>query len=270
MPDTKKQQEVLILAFDVSESELKFRPLRECEIDVRVGTIGDGYATLLLYKDARVDMNILDETVGPMNWQRDHKEIKGNLYGGVGIWDAKKAEWIWKWDCGVESNTEKEKGESSDSFKRACTNAGIGRELYNSPRIKVNCATDRFTDKNGLTKYRLSNQWQFWGAFVSKIIYGEDRSIIHLEICNSKGEVIYSMDEQPKQKKDTPEERRRLEHPTSGGISTLIRLADEKGSSLDDIKAHYGVSRLEEMTMEQYTDCFVKLKRKKGADNENA
>lgn len=246
-----------------------FRTLKADEIDVRVGTVGDGYATLLLYKDARVDMNILDETVGPMNWQRDHKEIKGNLYGGVGIRDESGG-WVWKWDCGVESNTEKEKGEASDSFKRACTNAGIGRELYNSPRIKVNCPTEKFIDKGGFTRYKLSNQWQFWGAFVSKIVYGEERSIVYLEICNSKGDIIYGMDERARQRKDTPEERASIAHPTAGGIEVLVRLADEKGSSLDDIKAHYGVARLEDMTIEQYNDCYIKLKRKKGADNEGA
>ena len=119
---------------------MKFRDLRASEIDVRVGQVGDGYCTLLLYKDARVDMDILDETVGEDNWQRRHYEVKGNLYCSVGIKTLDNG-WIWKDDCGTESNTEKEKGESSDSFKRACVNWGIGRELYTAPLIKVNCKT---------------------------------------------------------------------------------------------------------------------------------
>ena len=119
---------------------MKFRDLRANEIDVRVGQVGDGYCTLLLYKDARVDMDILDETVGEDCWQRRHYEVKGNLYCSVGIKTLDNG-WVWKDDCGTESNTEKEKGESSDSFKRACVNWGIGRELYTAPLIKVNCKT---------------------------------------------------------------------------------------------------------------------------------
>lgn len=116
-----------------------FRDLKKEEIDVRVGQVGDDFATLLLYKDARVDMDILDETVGSENWQRKHYEVKGNMYCSVGI--KCNDEWVWKDDCGTESNTEKEKGESSDSFKRACVNWGIGRELYTSPKIFINCET---------------------------------------------------------------------------------------------------------------------------------
>lgn len=119
---------------------MKFRDLTRKEIDVRVGQVGNGWATLLLYKDARVDMNILDETVGSENWQRRHYEVSGNTYCSVGIKIG--GEWIWKDDCGSESRIEKEKGESSDSFKRACVNWGIGRELYTSPKIFVNCETN--------------------------------------------------------------------------------------------------------------------------------
>lgn len=116
---------------------MKFRDLRADEIDVRVASISEKGLSLLLYKDARCDMNILDETVGEENWQRDHKELKGNIYCAIGIWSEQKSIWIWKWDCGSESYTEKEKGEASDSFKRAGFNWGIGRELYTAPFIWV-------------------------------------------------------------------------------------------------------------------------------------
>ena len=112
---------------------MKFRLLREDEIEVRVGTVNETGCSLLLYKNARCDMNILDETVGAGKWQRRHYECKGNLFCSVGIFNG--TEWIWKDDCGSESNAEKEKGEASDSFKRACVNWGIGRELYTAPRI---------------------------------------------------------------------------------------------------------------------------------------
>ena len=248
-----------------------FRALKADEIDVRVGTIGEGFATLLLYKDARVDMNILDETLGSENWQRDHKEIKGNLFGGVGIWSEDKSEWIWKWDCGTESNTEKEKGEASDSFKRACTNAGIGRELYSSPNVKVKCETIKYNDNYGNERHKLKDKWQFYGTFVSKIEYIEDirRTISDLEICDSKGNVIYSMKPKPKQKKLTPEEVSTLEKPTRGGLDFLIGLAKEKGSNIESIKKHYGIKSLDEMTMPQFNDCLEKLKLKEVNNEEN-
>ena len=102
--------------------KLEFRTLRADEIDVRVGSIGNGNATLLLYKDARCDMNILDETVGPMNWERKHLRENANCI--VSIYDEYKKVWVSKEDTGTESNTEAEKGLASDSFKRACFNWG--------------------------------------------------------------------------------------------------------------------------------------------------
>ena len=115
----------------------KFRDLRADEIECRVQSVKQNGLVLLLYKDARVDMNILDESVGLENWQREHYECKGNLFCRVGIniidQVTLKREWVWKSDCGTESNTEAQKGEASDSFKRACFNWGIGRELYTAP-----------------------------------------------------------------------------------------------------------------------------------------
>lgn len=90
---------------------------------------------VLGYIDSRDAMNLLDEVVWPENRQRDHKEIKWNLYAGVGI--KINNDWVWKWDCGVESNTEAEKGESSDSFKRACVNRWIWRFLYDLPTLRI-------------------------------------------------------------------------------------------------------------------------------------
>jgi hypothetical protein len=113
-------------------------------------------------------MAILDETVGAENWQREHYECKGNLFCRVGIRckDATTArdEWVWKSDCGTESNTEAQKGEASDSFKRACFNWGIGRELYTSPFIwlgadKCNITTDKKCfDKFAVEKIKIENK----------------------------------------------------------------------------------------------------------------
>ena len=117
--------------------ENMFRDLKSEEIDVRIAQVKQNGVSLLLYKDARVDQDILDETVGPMNWQRDHKELKGNIYCGISIFDTTTKQWITKWDCGKESFSEAEKGEASDSFKRAGFNWGIGRELYTAPFIWI-------------------------------------------------------------------------------------------------------------------------------------
>lgn len=113
--------------------KLEFRALRADEVEARVGTASEKGCSLLLYKDARCDMNILDEAVGSMNWKREHSN--GNANCTVSIYNDKTGQWIAKEDTGTESFSQKEKGLASDSFKRACVNWGIGRELYTSPFI---------------------------------------------------------------------------------------------------------------------------------------
>lgn len=161
----------------------EFRTLTADEIEVRVGSVSKGKASLLLYKDARCDMAILDETVGPLNWQRHHSRDNANCI--VSIWDDEKKQWIEKEDTGTESNTEREKGLASDSFKRACVNLGIGRELYTSPRITINC--DTVPDGN---RHKLKNPWQFYGCKVESIEYDDKRQIKQLSIVKD-GNVIY-------------------------------------------------------------------------------
>ena len=124
--------------------KIEFRPLTADEIEYRVGTVTEKGCSLLMYKDARVDMRLLDEVVGPMNWKREHEVINGNLFCMVSIWDAEKGIWVSKQDVGVESNTEKEKGQASDAFKRACVNWGIGRELYTCPFVWINLNADEW------------------------------------------------------------------------------------------------------------------------------
>lgn len=169
--------------------EYMFRDLKESEIDCRQATFNDNGVSLLLYKDARVDMDILDETVGPNNWQRDHKELKGNIYCGISIWDSEKHQWITKWDCGKESFSESEKGESSDSFKRAGFNWGIGRELYTAPFIYIphqdNKGVDNYVvkEKNG-KKYISSKFYVEKIKITNKVITG-------LAIKNDKNKRVF-------------------------------------------------------------------------------
>ena len=107
----------------------KIRLLKAEEIECRVSVIKENGLSLLLYKDARVDQRILDETFGAFGWKRSHQSIEGNLYCTVEIYDEIKKEWVAKQDVGAASYSEKEKGQASDSFKRACFNWGIGREI---------------------------------------------------------------------------------------------------------------------------------------------
>lgn len=166
--------------------ERMFRLLNADEIECRVSTFNaEKGLSLLLYKDARVDQNILDETVGPDRWQRRHELINGNLFCNVGIRFTREdgtSEWVWKQDVGTESYTEKEKGQASDSFKRACFNWGIGRELYTAPFIWI--TPDNFTvsnGKNGPTTYDRFD--------VSGIEY-TNGEISWLEIMNTKKRMI--------------------------------------------------------------------------------
>jgi hypothetical protein len=92
-------------------------------------------ANCVAYIDSRDVQNRLDEIVGPENWQSDYKEVNEVVYGGIAI--RVNNDWVWKWDCGTESNVEKEKGEASDAFKRAAVKWGIGRFLYDLKVVKL-------------------------------------------------------------------------------------------------------------------------------------
>lgn len=164
---------------------MKFRTLKPSEIDVRVARATAKGAQFLLYKDARCDMNILDETVGAENWQRKHDEHNGNLFCSVGIYDAEFDRWVWKEDAGSESNTEAEKGHASDSFKRACVNWGIGRELYTSPFIWLSGCTEQ--TQNG--KYVPKKEYN--GLRVVDVAYDENRSIKYIAIADKSGNTVY-------------------------------------------------------------------------------
>ena len=171
--------------------ELKFRTLNAEEIDCRISTINQKGLSLLLYKDARVDQNILDEVVKPMNWQRHHTRDNANCI--VAIWDDEKKQWIEKEDTGTESFTEKEKGLASDSFKRACFNWGIGRELYSAPFIWI-------TSENADIKQGGNGKFQCYDKFaVEQILYDENKNIVALSIRNvTKNKRVFVYDNRKK------------------------------------------------------------------------
>lgn len=172
---------------------MEFRTLRPEEIEVRAARCTQKGVQLLLYKDARCDMAMLDETLGPENWQRKHEEHNGNLFCSVGV--KTDDGWVWKEDAGAESNTEAEKGHASDSFKRACVNWGIGRELYTSPFIWVPGCVEQKNER-----------WVCNERFrVSRIEYSADRQISELEISGKAG-VAFSWKAKEAAKKKEPED----------------------------------------------------------------
>ena len=156
-----------------------FRDLLAEEIECRVAQATENGVSILLYKDARCDQNILDETVGAMNWQRTHTRDNANCI--VSLWDEKKQQWISKEDTGTESNTEKEKGLASDSFKRACFNWGIGRELYTAPFVWI-----KAEDCNALKMNQKTGRMQCYDTFEVQKIIIEKKRIVALAIKNTK------------------------------------------------------------------------------------
>ena len=154
------------------------------QIEVKVKQVTAKGAVLLLYKNVRTDMDILDSVIGPCNWANDYTEHKGNLYCGIGIYDTDTDRWVWKWDCGIESRADSEgnqkKGEASDAFKRAGFRWGIGRELYSSPFIFVKVPT-----KPKGSNFELEDRFQ---TFEVKEIQYAERKISGLLIVDNKGQ----------------------------------------------------------------------------------
>lgn len=175
------------------------RKLTSNEIDVKVKQITAKGAVLLLYKTARVDMDILDEEFGPMNWQSDYKVVKDNLYCGIAVRDKETKEWVWKWDCGIESRADgdgnEKKGEASDAFKRAGFKWGIGRELYTSPFTFANVETVQDgVDGRGKPVYKLKDKFQKFS--VQGIWYDDKDEVAALIIQDQNGGVVFTWKKQ--------------------------------------------------------------------------
>ena len=244
---------------------MEFRKLKAEEIDVGVGSVGEKGVSLLLYQNARCAMTVLDETVGAENWQRDHKDVKGNLFCGIGIKCGD--EWIWKWDCGTESYTEKEKGEASDSMKRAAVNWGIGRELYSAPFIFVSGGTK----ENAAGKWEITKEGKkkLNGIYVSEISYNEKGEIATLTICDRDGNSIFSFGgKKPKkavaEKKPEVVEVVQTEKITPGGVEYLQSLIFETRADLGKLLSFYKVEDLSDMSVQQYEHCKKALEAKLG------
>jgi hypothetical protein len=174
------------------------RKLRADEIECRVAQVNASGCSLLLYKTARTDSTILTEIYGEL-WQNDFKVIDGKMYGGIGVWNKELQQWIWRWDCGTESNTEAEKGQASDAFKRAGFKFLIGQELYKAPFIWLEIDTK----KNDKGKYELANKYAKFE--VTEIDYSDKGEIIKLKIADDKGNIVYELGKKQPKKKKEPE-----------------------------------------------------------------
>lgn len=223
---------------------VEIRKLKANEIEARVSTLSEKGASLLLYKDARVDQKILDEVFGVYGWQRTHQLIGDRLYCTIEIWDDDKKQWVAKQDVGTESNTEKEKGQASDSFKRAGFNVGIGRELYTAPFIWVpadKIAISKKTDYTGKERLYTNDKFE-----VAEIGYDDNGEINKLKIVNEKTKaVVYEMGAKvapsPVENKPKPE----------GKSIDFAELWDKyKGMTTDLLRKEYVLVR----TSKEYTD----------------
>ena len=234
--------------------ELQFRKLKANEIEVRIGSTTKKTFSLLLYKDARVDMALLDEVVGVGNWQREHKILGNDIYCRVGIWDNDKSCWVWKEDAGSSGSIEVEKSKASDSFKRACVNLGIGRELYTSPEIKI-WKNDESDDSYKYNHY-----------FVKEIDY-KDNEISKLVICEEKsGDVIFSFPKGVKVSQTTQKQYQKgtVEEITKG-LGDTFDVVDDDGvmcsaetkNKIQEITGHYDADKFKRFKnyMEEQFSC---------------
>ena len=231
--------------------DVKIRLLRAGEIECRVGTISENGLSLLLYKDARADQKILDEAFGCFGWKRSHQSIDGRLYCTVEIWDEKKKQWIGKQDVGTAGAAEKEKGQASDSFKRACVCVGIGRELYTAPFIWVPAGKCRI-HKNG-EKYATPDRF-----LVKEISYNNCREIAGLKVVNQRGRAGFDMKGSPAPLETAPEPPLKEEW-----MEEFKKELDRTGVALDTVLKRYGISGVENMTSEIYDSAMKGLKKTK-------
>lgn len=256
------------------------RLLKADEIECRVSVIKESGLSLLLYKDARVDQRILDETFGAFGWKRSHQCIDGNLYCTVEILDKDTGQWVAKQDVGTTGYTEKEKSQASDSFKRACFNWGIGRELYSAPFIWIPAGKALIQVKEGQNKekrYSCNDRFS-----VSSIRYNGDREITGLVIVNDRGQTVYELKAAGttdgrkgrgkaarKEPLDAPgkepQEGIRDAYLSKGQMDSLRSELDRTGVTMEAVQDRYRIREPETMGEELYSKVMSALKRTRSA-----
>lgn len=232
------------------------RLLKAEEIECRVSTINERGLSLLLFKDARVDQKILDETFSPFGWKRSHQVLDGNLYCTVEVWDKEKGQWVAKQDVGTMSYTEKEKGQASDSFKRACFNWGVGRELYTAPFIWL--GADKVDIQKRGDKYYTGERFH-----VLSIGYNREREITSLAVANTRGQEVYRMGSRGQAGTGAPPVPGKVPEVSRSQISELKKELERTGVPLRQVLDRYQVKNVTEMTEENYKNAMSGLKKSK-------
>lgn len=230
------------------------RTLRAEEIECRAAVVKENGLSLLLYKDARVDQRILDETFGPFGWKRSHQCMDGNLYCTVEVYDKESDQWISKQDVGTTGYSEKEKSQASDSFKRACFNWGIGRELYTAPFIWIPAADAKIQKKGD--KFYCNDHFS-----VHSIAYGSEREIISLIITNdTQGKTVFELHP----KKDRKAEKKDKTAGKDGCITKeqedLLKAELKRtGVGMEAVKERYKMEGTDDMTKDLYAKVMKAL-----------
>lgn len=254
-------------------NKIEFPLLRADQIEAKVKKVTEKGANILLYKTARVDMDMLDEVIGPANWQNDYREVKENMYCGIAV--NCDGEWVWKWDCGTESRADGEgnekKGEASDAFKRAGFRWGIGRELYTSPFIFIKAENVEIVPNGG--GYKLKNPFERFK--VAEINYDENRRVSGLVIVNSRGievfkwgNVTYSAPKEPKKAAQKKTQETAPQETAPQPEAELIQCEECGGfiAGTTTKAGFYSAQRLAQMSLDKYghiycTKCAMKMKR---------
>lgn len=237
------------------------RLLKAEEIECRISMVKENGLSLLLYKDARVDQKILDETFGMFGWKRSHQSIEGNLYCTVEIYDEEKQTWVSKQDVGTTSYSEKEKGQASDSFKRACFNWGIGRELYTAPFIWVQGNLANIQKKGD--KLYCNDHFK-----VASIAYNDSREITSLVIVNSKGDCVYTMQSGRSSEQDSkkqPKKKAQEKALTREQMAALQAELDRTGVAVEAVQERYQIGKVETMNATMYKRVMEALAKTKSA-----
>ncbi len=250
----------------------EIRLLNADEIECRIAAINEKGLSLLLYKDARVDQRILDETFGMFGWKRSHQSIDGNLYCTVEIRDRETGEWIAKQDVGTTGYAEKEKSQASDSFKRACFNWGIGRELYSAPFIWIPASKVQIQKKDN--RFYCSESFH-----VTSISYSRFREIAGLQLASDRGGVIFEwkMQERKTDRKEIASGENTGKEPPKKGAArkkslTKIQMdgleteLQRTGVAMEAVQQRYHVDDLLQMSEETYNKVMNALSRTKSAD----
>lgn len=229
----------------------EIRLLNADEIECRVSVINENGLSLLLYKDARVDQKILDETFGTFGWKRSHQCINGSLYCTVEVYDKETGTWVAKQDVGTAGFAEKEKSQASDSFKRACFNWGIGRELYTAPFIWVSAGKTDIKKKGD--KYSCNDHFS-----VSFIGYNDNREITELKIVNSKGNVVYEL-----KAKGAVEKEPKSNALTKEQLNSLNSELKRTGVTMEAVQDRYQIRTPETMSEKNYNRIMAALAKTK-------